>query len=311
MLTVRPDFYDDFRCLASRCRHSCCVGWEIDVDADTLAYYETLEGPLGDELRAKIDPESTPHFRLGEGERCPFLRADGLCRIIRELGEDGLCDICALHPRFYNELPARTEMGLGLCCEEAARLLTEGAGHLRLIAEDDGEGEAELTPLLILRARIFDILADDERPLTERMRFSLALMNRPLLPFHAAETAAFCLTLERMDEAWTALLKRFAAAPAPTLEPRLSSLRYARIAEYLVYRHFASAESAQEAGARLQFCFHAAQLICALEPYSGDALRLFSAEIEYSDENVERFCEWLDQKSPAEGKRQSGNIFLP
>lgn len=217
MLTVRPDFYDEFRCLASRCRHSCCVGWEIDVDADTLAYYETLEGPLGEELRTKIDPEPTPHFRLGEGERCPFLRADGLCRIIRELGEDGLCDICALHPRFYNELPDRTEMGLGLCCEEAARLLTDGAGHLRLIAEDDGEGEAELTPLLILRARIFDILADDEKTLTERMRFSLSLMNRPLLPFDAAETAAFCLTLERMDEAWTALLERLASAPATAL----------------------------------------------------------------------------------------------
>ena len=69
MLTVRPDFYDDFQCLASRCRHSCCIGWEIDVDADTLAAYQTLEGPLGDELREKIDPGPTPHFRLGEGER--------------------------------------------------------------------------------------------------------------------------------------------------------------------------------------------------------------------------------------------------
>ena len=293
MLTVRPDFYDDFQCLASRCRHSCCIGWEIDVDADTLAAYQTLEGPLGDELREKIDPGPTPHFRLGEGERCPFLCADGLCRIIRELGEDSLCDICALHPRFYNELPDRTEMGLGLCCEEAARLLTAGVGHLRLMTEDDGEGEGELTPLLILRARIFDILADDEKTLTERMRLSLALMDRPLLPFDAAETAAFCLTLERMDEAWTALLERLAAAPAAALEPRLSSLRYARIAEYLVYRHLVSAKSEQEAGVVLQFCFHAVQLICALEPYSDDALRLFSAEIEYSDENVEKLCAWL------------------
>ena len=37
MLTVRPDFYDDFHCLASACRHSCCVGWEIDVDAESPA----------------------------------------------------------------------------------------------------------------------------------------------------------------------------------------------------------------------------------------------------------------------------------
>ena len=88
MLYVRPDFYDDFRCLASRCRHSCCVGWEIDVDAQTLAYYQTLGGPLGDELREKIALSPAQHFRLSEGERCPFLRADGLCRLILTLGED-------------------------------------------------------------------------------------------------------------------------------------------------------------------------------------------------------------------------------
>ena len=133
MLTVRPDFYDAFRCLASACRHSCCVGWEIDVDGESLARYLSLPGPIGDELRRQIDPEPTPHFRLAAGERCPFLRADGLCRLILALGEDSLCDICAMHPRFFNEYPGRLEMGLGLCCEEAARLLTAGNGPLYLI----------------------------------------------------------------------------------------------------------------------------------------------------------------------------------
>jgi len=35
------------------------------------------------------------------------------------------------------------------------------------------------------------------------------------------------------------------------------------------------------------------RLICALEAFSDDALRLFSAEIEYSDENVDKICAWL------------------
>jgi lysine-N-methylase len=293
MLFVRPDFYDEFHCLASACRHSCCVGWEIDVDEESLRRYQGTGGEIGRALRENIALEPTPHFRLAAGERCPFLREDGLCRLILALGEDSLCDICALHPRFYNEHPDRTEMGLGLCCEEAARLLTEGSGHLLLLVEDDGEGEAEATPLLKLREKVFALLADDTESLTERMRRALDLMDRPLLPFNAQATAAFCLTLERMDEAWTKLLKCLAAAPAPTLEPRLSSLRYARIAEYLIYRHFAAAETVEDAAARLQFCFCAVRLICALEPLSSDALRLFSAEIEYSDENVEKLCEWL------------------
>lgn len=293
MLSVRPDFYDEFHCLASACRHSCCVGWEIDVDEDTLRYYQSIPGELGDELRRQIEPAPTPHFRLTRDERCPFLRGDGLCRLIAELGEDSLCDICALHPRFYNDYLGRTETGLGLCCEEAARLLTAGRGPLRLILDSDGEGDETPTPLLALREQIFRILSDDSRSLTERMDSALGLLGHRLPAFDGETAAAFFLTLERMDEEWTKLLETLAARPVPELEPRLSDVRYARIAAYLVYRHFAAAESEREAAARLQFCFLSVRLICALEPFSDDALRLFSAEIEYSDENVEKLCSWL------------------
>lgn len=297
MLYVRPDFYDDFHCLAGACRHSCCVGWEIDVDEDTLSYYRELGGELGEELRRQIALEPSPHFRLTRDERCPFLRPDGLCRLICALGEDSLCDICALHPRFYNEYPGRTEMGLGLCCEEAAHLLTAGEGPLRLLAASDGEGDEAPTPLLDLREAIFDLLADDSRSLTMRMNAALALVGQRLPDFDAKETAVFFLTLERINEAWTGLLETLAAAPAPESEPRLSDVRYERIAAYLVYRHFAAAESEAQAAQRLQFCFLAVRLICALEPFSGDALRLFSAEIEYSDENVEAICGWLVERN--------------
>ena len=113
------------------------------------------------------------------------------------------------------------------------------------------------------------------------------------MPFDAKAIAAFFLNLERLDEEWTKLLETLAAAPVQELEPHLSDVRYARIAAYLVYRHFAAAESEHDAAARLQFCFLAVRLVCALEPYSADALRLFSAEIEYSDENAEKICSWL------------------
>lgn len=295
MRTVRPDFYDDFHCLAAACRHSCCVGWEIDVDEATLEYYTSLDGELGDALRREIDPDPTPHFRLAAGERCPFLREDSLCRLICELGEDALCDICALHPRFFNDYPDRTEMGRGLCCEEAARLLTEGDGPLRLLTEaDDGEPEAP-TKLLRQREEIFALLADGSRSLKARMEAALACVGLPLLPFDGREAAAFFLTLERMDESWTALLQALAGETS-TGEPDLAAPRWARIAAYLVYRHFAAAASDEEAAWRLQFCFYAVRLVAALERYSGDALRLFSAEIEYSDENVDRICEWLKDK---------------
>ena len=109
MITSYPSYYKDFACIADKCRHSCCIGWEIDIDADSLRRYEALEGPMGDCIRRGIDYTGTPHFRLTEGERCFFLRQDGLCQMYRELGEDALCQICTDHPRFRRVLPDRVE----------------------------------------------------------------------------------------------------------------------------------------------------------------------------------------------------------
>lgn len=41
-------------------------------------------------------------FRLNEKGYCHFLNKAGLCRLVLELGEDALCDICREHPRFTN-----------------------------------------------------------------------------------------------------------------------------------------------------------------------------------------------------------------
>ena len=139
MSTWYPSFYPAFRCRADRCRHSCCRGWEIDVDEQSAALYRKLPGELGDELRrALFADEEGWHFRLDGEERCPFLEADGLCRLIRRLGEEALCDICALHPRFFEELDADELWGLGLSCEEATDLLL-GEKALRFVCGETGE----------------------------------------------------------------------------------------------------------------------------------------------------------------------------
>lgn len=104
IVTVWPDFAPDFVCKADKCRHSCCRGWEIDIDAATAAWYLTLDGEIGEELRQNIvqAEDGTYSFRLTPEERCPFLRADGLCRLILTLDEDALCEICTMHPRFLS-----------------------------------------------------------------------------------------------------------------------------------------------------------------------------------------------------------------
>ena len=138
-----PEYYPAFRCVASKCAHTCCAGWEIDIDDASLARYEKLPGPFGERVRGCISREGDAHFILSEGERCPLLTGENLCELILREGEDALCQICRDHPRFRNFYSCRVEMGLGLVCEEAARLILTWPRPLRLIRL---EGSAPETP---------------------------------------------------------------------------------------------------------------------------------------------------------------------
>ena len=31
-----PDYYKEFKCVASECTDTCCAGWEINIDAHSL-----------------------------------------------------------------------------------------------------------------------------------------------------------------------------------------------------------------------------------------------------------------------------------
>jgi len=295
MLYVKPDFYDDFHCIASRCRHSCCLGWEIDIDQESLSRFMAVEGDFGDFMRKNIELSPTPHFVLSADERCPFLQSDGLCRMILSLGEDSLCDICREHPRFYNELPGRLESGLGLSCEEAARLLREGEGHLELIFEGDAElAESFIIPL---RQKVFDALRDESLSASLRMEKAMALFGMELMAFDADRLRDFYMGLERLEEDWTDKLR---ALRPVELEPALSGIGYLRLAEYFVYRHLPAALNEYEAGLYTQFAFLSARLVCALDLLTGDteAARLYSAEIEYSDENVELVLDYIEENIP-------------
>ena len=121
--TIYPDFYEDFCCKADKCRHTCCAGWEIDIDAATAAKYQQLAGPLGEKIRQNIvENDGVWQFRLGGDERCPFLCTDGLCELIRRADESILCDICTNHPRFFVMVGDYELAGVGLSCEKSCEL---------------------------------------------------------------------------------------------------------------------------------------------------------------------------------------------
>ncbi|MDO5434747.1 MAG: flagellin lysine-N-methylase [Clostridia bacterium] len=295
-----PDYYPLFRCKADKCRHTCCAGWEIDIDPETRERYRAMTGPLGAELAAYIQDtgEGSAFILQGKEERCPFLRNDGLCRIILEKGPEALCQICTDHPRFRNFFSDREEMGLGMCCEAAAELILTRTERMRIMLTDDDDDDEQLTDeeeaLLALRQQLMDIASDRTvslREREERIAVSCALTERQC----RTPDADFMKKLDVLDSAWPERLDMLAGKPADT-DLKAFEIPLEQVLMNMLYRHLPGAVNDGDAQGRIGFCLMSLSLIRdlflraeeqTLQTLAG-IVRQWSAEIEYSDENIER-----------------------
>ena len=292
MLTVYPDYYPAFRCIAGACRHSCCIGWEIDIDEESLARYQAMHDPLGERLRKNISADDPPHFVLGEGERCPFLNERNLCDLILEGGEGLLCQICDDHPRFRNFLPGYTEIGLGLCCEGAAQLILSQTQPLRLLSEGNWEEkDPDAEALLALRQQAFAIVQDRSLSIDKRMD-KLLLLCQACEPGHPADWVDVFLELERLDEGWTAMLQKLEQDGKTIPVPDVPDVRWEQLLVYFLYRHFLTAWEDGDVGSKAGFSVLSVRLLRCLKGLFpqvelAELARMYSAEVEYSTENLD------------------------
>ena len=291
MKRYAPNYYHKFHCIASACKHSCCVGWEIDIDEDSYEYYRNLSHPYGETIRRRITVnDDVACFSLTEKERCPFLQENGLCEMILTLGEDSLCQICLDHPRFRSFFSDREEIGIGLCCEEAARLvLSQNEKTEIVLLSDDGneedlwEDEAEL---LALRDELFEILQNKENSRDDRINTMLCRVQAS-----AVTDLAFwqekLFALEQLDPAWQDLVKSLTLSQenSQDLEAPLEKFML-----YLLYRHLPNAQDEDEIRATVRFAALGCLIVQAICQNTNtaieEAVRLFSSEIEYSEENT-------------------------
>lgn len=176
-MTLRyPDIFPKFRCVGSACEDNCCrIGWDIEIDEDTLSYYKGLDSDLGRRLCESIYEEEGCYY-MSQPHGCPFLNEEGLCGVQLECGGEHISEICREHPRFYEWFGDYKEAGLGLCCEEASRLLMEHERPLLFTEKQTDEPADELgfSPELLravrsVRDRLIDIGQDRGFDISQRL----------------------------------------------------------------------------------------------------------------------------------------------
>lgn len=157
MISIYPSTYNRFTCKAGVCKHTCCQTWEIDIDAETVAFYQQLDTSLGQEIRqAMRQTEDGWCFKLGADNKCQLLREDGLCPIVLELGEEALGAICHNHPRFYKYIENLELCGVGLACERTCELLL-GMEALSYVAVADSQEEFLYLQSVLGKTKLNDI----------------------------------------------------------------------------------------------------------------------------------------------------------
>lgn len=291
MQKFAPSYYKKFNCIKGKCKHNCCIGWEIDIDSDTYDFYKSVGGELGQRLKNNIEHSDCPHFILKEGERCPFLNKDNLCDIILELGTDALCDICALHPRFVNEFENRVEIGLGLCCEEAARIILTDNEKFR-IELIEGEKTETNFAFLILRKMIFEVITNRSLSIDERIEKASEMVGVKPITISRKSVFEILAPLERLDEAWDKEIETLLKDKTHPL-PKTFGLVGEQLLTYFLYRHLSSdfTDSIEKKYRFAVFSFIAIKEICksykdiSIEKII-DIARMYSSEVEYSDENM-------------------------
>ena len=320
--------FASFRCIAGACPDTCCAGWEVDLDEDTLRRYRKLPGALGDELRSAICQEGEyTFFRLKNGQ-CPFLNKEKLCRLILALGEDALSVTCREHPRFWEEYGNTRETCLSISCPEAARLLLEEPLELCIQETDESAPEdpaldpAFFQQLLAYRRALF-ALSRSRRSLADRLSLALdAAENGIALPegdeippdfwdslpapplqlsltdyFAAMESMEF--TRPQLKELLPQVIA--AGAPLPLADPTAAEAG-GRILFYFFYRYVLRGVWSGLVAEKVRFSVYSTAAILALAQHMDastsyqrilDAAVLYSREVEHSPENLELLYEHL------------------
>ncbi len=199
-----PHYYRKFKCTADKCPDTCCAGWQIVIDEETLEKYHKYEGPFGNRLANSIDGREGI-FKQYEDKRCAVLDDNNLCDIYTEAGPEMFCRTCKTYPRHFEEFENVREISLAMSCPEAAKLILEPKEPVKFITVEKRYQEEVYevfdfflySKLVDAREIIIDILQDRTRTIKERMAMALCFTHDLQARIYRKHTVAMEDVFER------------------------------------------------------------------------------------------------------------------
>lgn len=299
MKIVKPTFYKNFKCIAGDCPDSCCQGWEVDADSDSLEYYKTLDNSL--EIKKRIDSVLSKDefdntiFTLAPKKRCPFLNDENLCDMHIAIGGEHTPYTCRTFPRFIYDFGATREIGISFSCPVASDMMyntesfdfeTDVNSDLPTLNDIDAE---KYFLLYKGRAEAYKIAKDKNKSIRERLNDLLdlgVLLQEKLFPYdEGGDDIAFFDVFknpELINPEWKEKVENF------SLKQVSDSQCNENILMYFLYKYLMQAVYDDDALSKIKM----AVLGVLINTYFGEdswTVHLWSKETEYSQYNMDRY----------------------
>lgn len=303
MKIIKPTFYKNFKCIAGACPDSCCQGWEVDADNDSLEYYKTLNPSL--EIKQKIDNVLSKDefdntiFTLAKKKRCPFLNDDNLCDMHIAIGAEHTPYTCRTFPRFIYDFGGTREIGVSFSCPVAADMMydidsfdfeQEITEELPTLNDIDAQ-----TYFLLVKARndAYNIAKNKELSINQRLLtlldFAENLQNE-LSPYDEGDDEIDFIDIfknpELINPEWSAKVR------SPKYSSVSNSQANENIIMYFLYKYFMQAVYDTDVLSKVKM----AVVGVLINTYLGNdswTVHLWSKETEHSQYNMDRYKKLL------------------
>ena len=303
MKIVKPTFYKTFKCIAGDCPDSCCQGWEVDADSDSLEYYKTLDNSL--EIKKRIDSVLSKDefdntiFTLAPKKRCPFLNDENLCDMHIAIGGDHTPYTCRTFPRFIYDFGATREIGISFSCPVASDMMfntesfdfeTEVNSDLPTLNDIDAE---RYFLLYKGRTEAYKVAKDKNKSIRERLNDLLdlgVLLQEKLFPYdEGGDDIAFFDVFknpELINPEWKEKVENFSLKQVSDTQSNENILMY------FLYKYLMQAVYDDDALSKIKM----AVLGVLINTYFGEdswTVHLWSKETEHSQYNMDRYKKLL------------------
>ena len=116
--------YDNFKCIADKCKFTCCSGWDINIDSNTYEKWNKEKNKCKDILnKLKFIDNDYIIINKKTNDTCPFLDNRRLCNIVKSNGDEYLSLTCQRFPRIENTFEGIKELTLSCSCPEVVDII--------------------------------------------------------------------------------------------------------------------------------------------------------------------------------------------